>query len=260
MLHEFSRMELLVGKEALEILHGSKVAVFGIGGVGSFVVEGLVRAGIGSFVLVDDDCICLTNINRQLHATRKTIGRPKVEVMKERILDINPKASVETFQAFYLPETGNDMIKEDLDYIVDAIDTVTGKIGIIVKAHEMGIPVISSMGTGNKLDPTQLTVTDIYKTSVDPLAKVMRKELRARGIPSLKVVYSVEEPVKPQETEESSCRMGCICPKGTTRKCTQRRNIPGSISFVPSAAGLIIAGEVVKDLMKGSGGYETKKD
>lgn len=249
MLHEFSRTELLIGEAALKKLSESKVAVFGIGGVGTFAVEGLVRAGVGKFVLVDDDCICLTNINRQLHATRKTIGKPKVEVMKERILDINPKAQVTTYQKFYLPETAHELVFEDYDYIIDAIDTVTGKIDLIVRAKQMGIPVISSMGAGNKLDPTRFEVADIYETSICPLAKVMRKELRLRGIESLKVVYSKEEPIKTEETINSDCKVGCICPPGTERKCTSRRKIPGSISFVPSVAGLIIAGEVVKDLI-----------
>jgi tRNA A37 threonylcarbamoyladenosine dehydratase len=248
MLHEFSRTELIIGKEALEKLKNSKVAVFGIGGVGTYAVEGLVRSGVGKFVLVDDDCICLTNINRQLHATRKTVGRPKVEVMKERILEINPKAEVTTFQKFYLPESGDEMISDDYDYIIDAIDTVTAKIDIILKAKERGIPVISCMGAGNKLDPTRFEIVDIYKTTICPLAKVMRKELRQRGVESLKVLFSTELPVKPMETEDSSCSNSCICPKGTTRKCTVKHQIPGSISFVPSVAGLIIAGEVVKDI------------
>lgn len=249
MLHAFSRTELLIGAEALKKLSESKVAVFGIGGVGTYVVEGLVRSGVGKFVLVDDDCICLTNINRQLHATRKTVGKPKVDVMKERILEINPKAEVTTFQKFYMPDTAEALIGEDYDYIVDAIDTVTGKVDLIVRAKQMGIPVISSMGAGNKLDPTRFEVADIYKTSVDPLAKVMRKELRSRAIDALKVVYSKEEPIKPVETEGSSCSTNCICPKGTTRKCTVRHQIPGSLAFVPSVVGLIIAGEVVKDLI-----------
>ncbi len=249
MLHAFSRTELLIGKEALNRLKQSKVAVFGIGGVGTFVVEGLVRSGVGSFVLIDDDCICLTNINRQLHATMKTVGKPKVEVMRDRILEINPKAEVTLYQKFYLPETADELINDDYDYIVDAIDTVTGKIDLIVKAKEKGIPVISCMGAGNKLDPTRFEVADIYETSVDPLSKVMRKELRKRGIDSLKVVYSKEEPMTPVETEDSSCSKNCICPKGTTRTCTIRHQIPGSVSFVPSVAGLIIAGEVIKDLI-----------
>jgi tRNA A37 threonylcarbamoyladenosine dehydratase len=248
-LHEFSRTELLIGSEAIKKLNQCKVAVFGIGGVGSFVVEGLVRCGIGKFVLIDDDCVCLTNLNRQLHATRKTIGKPKVEVMKERILEINPEAEVETHQKFYLPENADEIFEDDYDYIVDAIDTVTAKIDLVLKAKEKNIPIISSMGAGNKLDPTKLTVTDIYKTVTDPLAKVVRKELRKRGVPSLKVVYSTEEPIKPVETEASSCKAGCVCPKGSTRRCTVKRQIPGSVSFVPSVAGMIIAGEVVKDLI-----------
>lgn len=249
MLHAFSRTELLIGPEALEKLSHAKVAVFGIGGVGTFVVEGLVRSGVGKFVLVDDDCICLTNINRQLHATRKTVGRPKVEAMRERILEINPQAEVTVFQTFYLPENAAELIMDDYDYIVDAIDTVTAKLDLVVRAHERNIPIISCMGAGNKLDPTRLEVTDIFRTSVCPLAKVMRQELRKRAIPGLKVVYSKEEPLKPLETEGGSCSVGCICPPGTTRKCTTRNQIPGSIAFVPSVAGLIIAGEVVKDII-----------
>ncbi|HBR02133.1 MAG TPA: tRNA cyclic N6-threonylcarbamoyladenosine(37) synthase TcdA [Ruminiclostridium sp.] len=249
MLHEFSRTELLIGKEALEMLKKSTVAIFGIGGVGSYVAEGLVRSGVGHFVLIDDDLICLTNINRQLQATRKTVGRPKVEVMKERILDINPKAEVQAIQRFYLPECANEIISGDYDYMVDAIDTVTAKVDLAVQAKKRGIPIISCMGAGNKLDPTRFEVTDIYKTSVDPLARVMRKELRERGIDSLKVVYSTESPIKPSESEENSCAQHCICPKGTKRTCTVKNQIPGSIAFVPPAAGLIIAGEVVKDLI-----------
>jgi tRNA A37 threonylcarbamoyladenosine dehydratase len=252
MLHKFSRSELLIGAEALDKLRASKVAVFGIGGVGSFIVEGLVRSGVGKFVLIDDDCICLTNINRQLHATTKTVGRPKVEVMKERILEINPAAEVTTFQKFYMPDTAEDLIKADYDYIVDAIDTVTGKIDLVMKAKEKNIPIISCMGTGNKLDPTKFEVADISGTSVCPLAKVMRLELRKRGVTSLKVLYSKETPIKPIETEQSSCSMGCVCPAGTTRKCTVRHQIPGSMAFVPSVAGLIIAGEVVKDIIRGA--------
>ena len=249
MLHQFSRTELLIGEEGLEKLKDSKIAIFGIGGVGSYVVEGLVRAGIGKFVLIDDDCICLTNINRQLIATHNTVGKPKVEVMKERILEINPEAEVTTFQKFYMPDTADQLIFDDYDYIVDAIDTVTGKIDLVLKGKEKNIPVISCMGAGNKLDPTKFEVADIFKTSVCPLAKVMRKELKKRGITSLKVVYSKEIPISPKETEGSSCATGCICPSGTTRKCTIRRQIPGSISFVPSVAGLIIAGEVIKDII-----------
>jgi len=249
MLHEFSRTELMIGKEALDRLKNSKVAIFGIGGVGSYVVEGLVRSGVGHFVLIDDDRICLTNINRQLHATHKTIGHYKVDAMRDRILEINPQATVETHQLFFLPETEDELLTSDLDYIVDAIDTVSAKIELVIRAQALGIPIISCMGAGNKLDPTRFEVADIYQTSVCPLSKVMRKELKKRGVEHLKVVYSKEEPLPLCESESSSCRHACICPPGTVRKCTQRRRIPGSISFVPSVAGLIIAGEVVKDLI-----------
>jgi len=253
MLHAFSRIEMLIGTESLNKLNNSKVAVFGIGGVGSYVVEGLVRSGVGKFVLVDDDCVCLTNINRQIHATRKTVGKPKVEVMRDRILEINPKAEVTTYQRFYMPDTAEELIKDDYDYIVDAVETVTAKIDLVVRAKEKGIPIISCMGAGNKLDPTKFEVADIYETSIDPLAKVMRKELRSRGIDSLKVVYSKEVPIKPLEMETTSCKTGCVCPSGTTRKCTVRHQVPGSAAFVPSVAGLIIAGEVVKDLIQYTG-------
>jgi len=248
MLHAFSRTELLLGKEAMEKLYKSKVAIFGIGGVGSFVVEGLVRSGIGKFILVDDDSVCLTNLNRQLHATRKTVGRAKVEVMKERILEINPRAEVKVHQTFFLPETSEEIIDDDCDYIVDAIDTVTGKIELVLQAKRKNIPVISCLGAGNKLDPTKFEVDDIYNTSICPLAKVMRRELRKRGIESLKVVYSKEVPIKPKEEEVMTCRQGCIC-SNKERTCLEKRQIPGSVSFVPSVAGLIIAGEVVKDLI-----------
>ncbi|MDD4169525.1 MAG: tRNA threonylcarbamoyladenosine dehydratase [Desulfotomaculaceae bacterium] len=249
MLNKFSRTELLIGKKALEKLSRSKVAIFGIGGVGTYAVEGLVRAGVGKFVLVDDDCICLTNINRQLHATIKTIGKPKVEVMKDRILDINPGAEVTAIQVFYTPECALELVKREYDYIIDSIDTVTGKIDLILNAQQQGIPIISCMGAGNKLDPTKFQITDIYKTSVCPLARVMRKELRKRGVTSLKVVFSKEEPLKPQENDGSGCRYNRTCLGSTKETCTVRRQVPGSISFVPSVAGLIMAGEVVKDLI-----------
>ena len=248
MLNQFSRTELLIGKESIEKLQNSKVAVFGIGGVGSFVVEGLVRAGIGNFILVDDDKVCLTNLNWQIIATRKTVGKPKVEVARDRILEINPNANVEIFQEFFMPNS-RKILDETVSYVVDSIDTVTAKIELVVRAEKLNIPIISSMGTGNKLDPTKYEVTDIYKTSVCPLAKVMRKELRARNIKGLKVVYSKEEPIKPDKNLECSCKTGCICPPGTVRKCTAKNQIPGSISFVPSVAGLIIAGEVIKDII-----------
>lgn len=248
MLNQFSRTELLIGKEGIDKLKNAKVAVFGIGGVGSYVVEGLVRAGIGNFVLIDDDKVCLTNLNRQIIATRKTIGKPKVEVAKDRILEINPDASVEIFQEFFMPNS-EGILDKSIDYIVDCIDTITAKIELVVRAEKLNIPIISSMGTGNKLNPTLFEVTDIYKTSICPLAKVMRKELRKRNIKSLKVVYSKEEPIKPDQNLESSCKTGCICPSGTVRKCAVKNQVPGSISFVPSVAGLIIAGEVVKDIL-----------
>ena len=249
MLNQFSRTELIIGKDGIEKLKNAKVAVFGIGGVGSYVVEGLVRAGIGKFVLIDDDKVCLTNLNRQIIATRKTVGKPKVEVAKERILEINPDAKVEIYQDFFMPNT-EGILDKSVNYIVDSIDTVSAKIELVIRANKFNIPIISSMGTGNKLDPTKFEVTDIYKTSICPLAKVMRKELRKRNIKSLKVVYSKEEPIKPDQNMEGSCKNGCICPPGTVRKCSQKNQIPGSISFVPSVAGLIIAGEVVKDILK----------
>ena len=248
MLNQFSRTELLIGKEALERLSKAHVAVFGIGGVGGYVVEALVRSGIGNFDLIDDDKVCLTNLNRQIIATRDTIGRHKVEVMRERILSINPDAEVTTHRCFYLPENAQDFDFSSYDYVVDAVDTVTAKLEIVMRAKESNIPVISCMGVGNKLNPTQLEIADIYKTSVCPLAKVMRRELRKRGVDKLKVLYSKEEPITPLDDSEDTCREHCVCPPGTTRKCTQRRAVPGSISFVPSAAGLIIASEVVKDL------------
>lgn len=248
MLNEFSRTQLLLGKEAMEKLKSSTVAVFGIGGVGTFVAEALARCGVGSFALFDNDKVCLTNINRQLIATRKTIGRKKVEVMAERIKEINPKANVTTYQVFYMPDIADEYDLTCYDYIVDAIDTVTAKIELIVRAKANNIPIMSSMGAGNKLNPTELEVSDIYKTSVDPLAKVMRHELKKRGIKNLKVVYSKEKPITPIDNEDN-CNDGCVCPPGTTRKCTQRRAIPGSVSFVPSVAGLIIASEVVKDII-----------
>lgn len=233
-LHPFTRTELLLGKEALEKLHGKKVAVFGIGGVGTFVVEGLVRAGVGKFVLIDHDVICITNINRQIHSMHSTIGRPKVEVMKERIKDINPNAEVETYQIMYNSDTAEDLLDFSYDYVVDAIDMVPSKIDLIERCYKKGIPIISSMGAGNKLDPTKVEVGDVYKTSVCPLAKVIRKELRKRNVDKLKVVYSKEEPLKPQWDKVYT---------GVNKK------VPGSISFVPSVFGLVIASEVVKDLI-----------
>lgn len=248
MLNQFSRTALLIGEDGIDRLANSRVAVFGIGGVGGYTVEALARSGVGTFDLIDDDKICLTNLNRQILATRKTEGKYKVEVAKERILEINPKAVVNTYQTFYLPGNADQFDFTQYDYIVDAIDTVSGKIQLVCEANRVGTPIISSMGAGNKMDASAFKVADIYKTSVCPLAKVMRRELKKRGIKKLKVVYSEEEAMKPLETEEMSCRSHCICPPGTQRKCTARRQIPGSNAFVPSVVGLIIAGEVVKDL------------
>lgn len=248
MLNEFSRTQLLLGKAAMEELKDARVAVFGIGGVGGYVCEALVRSGVGHFDLIDDDRVCLTNINRQIHALRSTVGKYKAEVMKARMLDINPEADITTHLCFFLPETAADFDFSSYDYVVDAVDTVTAKIQIIMQAKESGVPVISCMGAGNKLDPTALHVADIYRTSVDPLAKVMRRELKKRGVKKLKCVYSTEKPVRPLTDMSVSCRTHCICPPGTARKCTERRDIPGSTSFVPPAAGLIIASEIVKDL------------
>ena len=250
MLNQFSRTELLFGKDAMQRLAESRVAVFGIGGVGGYTVEALVRSGVGAVDLIDDDKICLTNINRQIHATRKTVGKYKTDVAAERILEINPDVKVRTFKTFYMPDTAEKFDFHDYSYIVDAIDTVTGKLELVVNAKAAGTPIISSMGAGNKIDPTAFEVADIYQTSVCPLAKVMRRELKRRGIESLKVVYSKEPPMTPIDDMSTSCRTNCICPPGTARKCTQRRQVPGSNAFVPSVVGLIIAGEVIKNLIQ----------
>lgn len=234
MLERFSRTELLIGKVALEKLSKTKVAIFGIGGVGSFVAEGLARAGVGNFLLIDNDTISKSNLNRQIHALDTTIGKYKVDVMKERIMQINPEANIEVSKEFFMSGSNTNLINDSLDYIVDAVDTVTAKIEIVMKAESLNIPVISSMGTGNKLDPTKFEITDINKTSVCPLAKVMRKELRARGIKKLKVLYSKEEPIKVKKEDNID----------------NKKQVPGSISFVPSVAGLIIASEVIKDIIK----------
>lgn len=250
MLNQFSRTELLLGKEAMERLAHARVAVFGIGGVGGYVCEALVRSGVGAFDLVDDDKVCLTNLNRQIIATRKTVGQYKVDVMKERMLEINPEVSVRTHKCFFLPENASAFPFEEYDYVVDAVDTVTAKIALVMRAQEEHVPIISSMGAGNKLDASRFQVADIYKTKVCPLAKVMRRELKKRGVKKLKVVYSEEQPLQPLDDMSNSCRSNCICPPGAKHKCTERRAIPGSVAFVPSAAGLILAGEVVKDLCK----------
>lgn len=242
--HFLSRTELLIGKEGLDKLKKSKVIVFGIGGVGSFTTEALVRSGIGNLVIVDNDDICLTNINRQIHATTKTLGSSKVETMKNRILDINPECNIDAKETYVDSTNLNDLIGEDVDYVVDAIDTVTSKLAIIEYCKERGISVISSMGTGNKLDPTRFKVTDIYKTSVCPLAKVMRHELKKRGVKECKVLFSDEIPLKPYEevAKELSKTVESV-------KSAKKRQTPGSIAFVPPVAGMIIAGEVVKDII-----------
>lgn len=251
MLNQFSRTQLLVGREAMERLFAARVAVFGIGGVGGYAVEALARSGVGTLDLIDDDKVCLTNLNRQIFATRKTVGKYKIDVARERILEINPDAVVNTYRTFYAPDTADQFDFTRYDYIVDAIDTVTGKLELIEQAHRCGTPIISSMGAGNKMDASAFEVADIYDTSICPLARVMRRELRRRGIPALKVVYSKEPAIPPIEDMSISCRTHCICPPGTARKCTQRRQVPGSNAFVPAAAGLILAGEVVKDLCRG---------
>ena len=239
MSEQFSRTELLIGKEGIENLNNAKVAIFGLGGVGSFVLEGLVRAGVQNFILVDNDEFSLSNLNRQLLATYKTIGKSKVEVAKERILEINPNANIEIYKEFFMPDS-KIHLDNSISYIVDAIDTVTAKIELVLRAKALNIPIISSMGTGNKLDPTKFEITDIYKTTVCPLAKVMRKELKSRGIKKLKVLYSKEEPIKIVSNDFHQI----------TEKQETKKQVPGSVSFVPSVAGLIIAGEVVKDLIK----------
>ena len=236
MKNQFSRTERLLGKENMEKLAAARVCIFGIGGVGGYVAEALARSGVGHLELVDNDVICLSNLNRQIIATHETLGQYKVDVMKERILSINPTAEVTVYKCFYLPETRAQFDFTNYDYVVDAIDTVAGKIALVLQAEESGTPVISSMGAGNKLDPAAFQVADIYQTSVCPLAKVMRRELKRRGVKKLKVVYSKEQPVAVQNDEESLLS-------------SPRRSIPGSIAFVPSVAGLIIAGEVVKDLV-----------
>lgn len=238
MINQFSRTELVIGKEAIEKLNNSKVAVFGIGGVGSYVVEALARAGVGKFILVDADCVSLTNINRQIIATHKTIGMKKVEVAKDRIKDINPDAEVEIIAELFTQES-RAFFDESVDYVVDCIDTITSKIELVMRANNLNVPIISCMGTGNKMDPTRFEITDINKTSVCPLAKVMRKELKAKGIKKLKVLYSKEEPVKVDKSYEEESN-------GQVKK----KYIPGSVPFVPSVAGLIIAGEVIKDIIK----------
>lgn len=247
MLNQFSRTELLLGREAMEHLSRCRVAVFGIGGVGGYAVEALARSGIGALDLIDNDRVCLTNLNRQLHATRKTVGQYKVDAAEERIREINPDCRVTTYNTFYLPDTRDQFDFSRYDYVIDAIDTMTGKLALAEQAQETGTPIISAMGAGNKMDPTAFRVADIYQTSVCPLARIMRRECRKRGIRHLKVVYSTEEPRRPREDPAVSCGEDRVCPPDPGKRAA-RRDIPGSTAFVPAAAGLIIAGEVVRDL------------
>ena len=248
-MDQFSRTEMLIGKEAVKKLALSSVAVFGIGGVGASAAEALARSGVGRITLCDDDSVCLTNINRQLIATHKTVGRDKIEVMAERIREINPGAEVKLINSFYSRENAGDTDLTDYDYILDAVDTVSAKLLLVEKARDGNVAIISCMGTGNKLDPTRLEVTDIHKTSICPLAKVMRKELKARGITKLKVVYSQEPPIRPIEEDHNNCKFNCICPPDSARHCEKRRQVPGSVAFVPPVAGMIMAAEVVKALI-----------
>ena len=235
MLTQFSRTELLLGKEAMNKLEGARVAVFGIGGVGGYVCEALARSGVGKLDLIDNDKVCMSNLNRQIIATRKTVGQYKTEVMKDRILDINPEAEVNIHNCFFLPDNADEFPFEEYDYVVDAVDTVTAKIALVMKCKELDIPIISSMGAGNK---------------VCPLAKVMRRELKKRGVKKLKVVYSEEEPIRPLEDTSDNCNVEETCQENLEYKAAKRRSTPGSVAFVPSVAGLIIAGEVIKDLAK----------
>lgn len=249
MQNQFSRTQLLFGKPAIDTLNGSRVAVFGVGGVGGYVVEVLARSGVGELDLFDDDRVCLTNVNRQILALISTVGRHKVDVAEERVRDINPRCIVHKYQMFYLPSNADTIDLSQFDYVVDCVDTVTAKLELIKRCHASRIPIISCMGAANKVDATAFRVADINQTKMDPLAKVVRKKLRKLGIPRLKVVYSEEEPLRPIDDETISCRFHCICPNKDMRKCTDRRDIPASNAFVPAAAGLIVGGEVVKDLI-----------
>ncbi len=246
---QFQRTRLLVGKENMDRLKNSRVAVFGVGGVGGYVVEALARSGVGSIDIIDDDKVSPTNLNRQIIALHSTVGRYKVDVAKERINDINPDTVVHTYKTFYMPETSKEFDFTEFDYVVDAIDTVTGKIELVMQANAAEVPIISCMGAGNKINPEKFEVADIYKTTVCPLAKVMRRELKKRGIKKLKVVYSKEKPLSLKTEIEISCRNNCTCPPDTAAECEVRKAIPGSMAFTPSVAGLIIAAEVVKDLL-----------
>ena len=248
-MDQFARTELVLGREAVAELKQRRVAIFGVGGVGGYAAEALVRSGVGAIDLFDDDRVCLTNLNRQLIATRSTVGQYKVDVMEARLKDINPAVQVTTHKLFYLPDTADSIDLSVYDYVVDAVDTVTAKLELICRAKAAGVPVISAMGAGNKIDPGRLKVADIYETRVCPLARVMRRELKRRDIRSLTVVYSDEELVKPIDDPSISCRYHCVCPPGTVRKYTARRDIPGSTAFVPPVMGIMIGGKIVRDLI-----------
>ncbi len=247
--HRFSRTELLIGSEKLEKLKNSKVVVLGVGGVGSYCVEALARSGVSKLILVDDDEVCLTNINRQVHAVKSTIGKNKVEVMKDRVLEINPNIDVICHHTFIDKDNVSEVVPLDADFVVDAIDTVTAKIATVLFCQENNIELITCLGTGNKFHPEMFEITDIYKTSVCPLAKVMRYELKKRGVKKLTVLYSKEKPVKPRTDEVISCKEGCVC-TGDNKKCTIRRQIPGSMSYVPPVAGFIIASHVINKILE----------
>lgn len=250
MQNQFSRTQLLFGRPAMDTLKSSRVAIFGVGGVGGYVAEVLARSGVGELDLFDDDRVCLTNVNRQIYALLSTVGKFKVDAAEARIHDINPLCIVHKYQMFYLPSNADEIDLTVYDYVVDCIDTVTAKLELIRRCHRLNIPIISSMGAANKIDASAFKVADISKTKMDPLAKVIRKKLRKEGISGLKVVYSEEEPMRPIDDDDISCRFHCICPDKDMRKCTERRDIPASNAFVPAAAGLIAGGEVVIDLIK----------
>lgn len=245
---QFTRLRWVAGNESIDIMKTKHVAVFGCGGVGGYVIEGLVRSGIGTIDVFDHDTVDITNLNRQIIALHSTVGKKKVDIIKERMLDINPNLNINTFDTFYLPENADTIDLSQYDYVIDAIDTVVGKLSLIEKAKEANTPIICAMGAGNKMDPTKFEVADISETSVCPLARVIRTELRKRKIKGVKVVYSKETPITPQEDMSISCKAHCVCPPGT-RKCTVKHQIPGSNAFVPPVVGLIIAGEVIKDLI-----------
>jgi tRNA A37 threonylcarbamoyladenosine dehydratase len=249
MLDQFSRTALQFGRGNMDRLYRSRVAVFGVGGVGGYCVEALARTGIGAIDMFDDDRICLTNLNRQIMATRKTVGQYKTDVMRERIFEINPDAEVGAHKVFYGPDTAGDVELSAYDYIVDAVDTMTAKLELVCRADALGVPIISCMGAANKLDASAFEVADIHETSVCPIARIMRKELRNRGIRTLKVVYSKEPAMTPVEDMSISCKQHCICPPDVARTCLQRRQVPASNAFVPAVAGLIMAGEVIRDLI-----------